>query len=282
MSGHRRNRANATAAGDVLDLRRRIHGRAPDPARTTTERRSPGKASVLVTFNYRLGAFRVFLASRANQGVGPERVRQPGAHGHHRRVAVGAKQYRRVRRRPRQCHDFRRIRRRRDGRRVGWISGRQGPFPACDCGERAVDGARHGAHDSAGAGRAGPTALSGPPASAASRTRPRRHYPPLAELRGRSTEEVAKTMRGSGMIIDGWIVPEDLSITFAQGKQNPVDVIVGSNKDEHLAMGGQGGVPRHADVVHAAVRRTADRDRETCLLVLLHARAAASSPVPAN
>ncbi len=40
------------------------------------------------------------------------------------------------------------------------------------------------------------------------------------------------------MIIDGWIVPEDLSITFAQGKQNPVDVIVGSNKDEHLAMGG--------------------------------------------
>jgi len=41
------------------------------------------------------------------------------------------------------------------------------------------------------------------------------------------------------MIIDGWIVPEDLSITFAQGKQNPVDVLVGSNKDEHLAMGGR-------------------------------------------
>jgi para-nitrobenzyl esterase len=63
--------------------------------------------------------------------------------------------------------------------------------------------------------------------------------PPLAELRGRSSEEVAKTMRGSGMIIDGWIVPEDLSITFAQGRQNPVDVLVGSNKDEHLAMGGK-------------------------------------------
>ena len=47
-----------------------------------------------------------------------------------------------------------------------------------------------------------------------------------------------KTMRGTGMVIDGWIVPEDLSITYAQGKQNPVDVIVGSNKDEHLAMGG--------------------------------------------
>ena len=35
------------------------------------------------------------------------------------------------------------------------------------------------------------------------------------------------------MIIDGWIVPEDLSITFANGKQNAVDVIAGSNKDEH-------------------------------------------------
>jgi para-nitrobenzyl esterase len=40
------------------------------------------------------------------------------------------------------------------------------------------------------------------------------------------------------MIIDGWIIPEDLSITYAHGKQNPVDVIVGSNRDEHLAMGG--------------------------------------------
>ena len=76
---------------------------------------------------------------------------------------------------------------------------------------------------------AAPPASDAPPAS----------YPPLAELRARSTEEVAKTLRGSGMIIDGWIVPEDLSITFAQGKQNPVDVIVGSNKDEHLAMGGK-------------------------------------------
>jgi len=76
---------------------------------------------------------------------------------------------------------------------------------------------------------AAPAASDAPPAS----------YPPLAELRARSTEEVQKTLRGSGMIIDGWIVPEDLSITFAQGKQNPVDVIVGSNKDEHLAMGGR-------------------------------------------
>jgi para-nitrobenzyl esterase len=62
--------------------------------------------------------------------------------------------------------------------------------------------------------------------------------PPLAELRARSTEEIVKTLRGSGMIIDGYIVPEDLSITFANGRQNAVDVIAGSNKDEHTSLGG--------------------------------------------
>lgn len=54
----------------------------------------------------------------------------------------------------------------------------------------------------------------------------------LAELRARSTEEVTRTLRGAGMIVDGWIIPEDLSIAFAQGRQNGVDVLVGSNKDE--------------------------------------------------
>jgi para-nitrobenzyl esterase len=65
-----------------------------------------------------------------------------------------------------------------------------------------------------------------------------RPLPSLAELRARSTEEVVKTLRGSGMIVDGWIVPEDLSITYAAGRQNPVDLISGSNKDEHTSMGG--------------------------------------------
>jgi para-nitrobenzyl esterase len=62
--------------------------------------------------------------------------------------------------------------------------------------------------------------------------------PPLAELRARSTEEIVRTLRGSGMIIDGWIVPEDLSITFANGRQNAVDILAGSNKDEHSSLGG--------------------------------------------
>jgi len=62
--------------------------------------------------------------------------------------------------------------------------------------------------------------------------------PPLADLRARSTQEIVKTLRGSGMIVDGWVVPEDLSITFATGKQNAVDIIAGSNKDEHTSLGG--------------------------------------------
>jgi para-nitrobenzyl esterase len=54
----------------------------------------------------------------------------------------------------------------------------------------------------------------------------------LADLRAKSVEDIQKGLRGAGMIIDGWIVPEDLSLTFTHGRQNAVDVLVGSNKDE--------------------------------------------------
>jgi para-nitrobenzyl esterase len=54
----------------------------------------------------------------------------------------------------------------------------------------------------------------------------------LAELREKSTEEISRTLSGAGMIVDGWIIPEDESLTFAHGRQQPVDVLVGSNKDE--------------------------------------------------
>ena len=67
--------------------------------------------------------------------------------------------------------------------------------------------------------------------------------PALAELRARPTAEVVKTLRGAGMIVDGWIVPEDLSITFANGKQNAVDLIAGTNKDEHSFLGAAPGAP---------------------------------------
>jgi para-nitrobenzyl esterase len=55
---------------------------------------------------------------------------------------------------------------------------------------------------------------------------------PLRDLRAQSSEEISRTLVGAGMIVDGWIIPEDESLTFAQGRQQPVDVLVGSNKDE--------------------------------------------------
>lgn len=54
----------------------------------------------------------------------------------------------------------------------------------------------------------------------------------LAALRALPASEVQTKLRGHGMIIDGRIITEDLSITFAEGRQNPVDVLVGSNADE--------------------------------------------------
>ncbi len=56
----------------------------------------------------------------------------------------------------------------------------------------------------------------------------------LAQLRAMSTEEIGTNLRGvqAGLIIDGWMIPLDPSFTFSQGKQNKVDVLLGSNLDE--------------------------------------------------
>ncbi|HVY66211.1 MAG TPA: carboxylesterase family protein [Gammaproteobacteria bacterium] len=53
-----------------------------------------------------------------------------------------------------------------------------------------------------------------------------------AELRAMSAEQVTAGFRSAGMIVDGWIIPEDPSTTYAAGRQNAVDVLVGSNKDD--------------------------------------------------
>lgn len=57
-------------------------------------------------------------------------------------------------------------------------------------------------------------------------------YADLAALRALPTAEVAEKLPRQGMIIDGWIVPEDLTRVFAEGRQNKVDILVGSNRDE--------------------------------------------------
>jgi para-nitrobenzyl esterase len=59
----------------------------------------------------------------------------------------------------------------------------------------------------------------------------------MAELRAKPLAELPP-LGGGGLIIDGYIIPEDLSFTFANGKQNDVDVLAGSNKDENTFGGG--------------------------------------------
>ena len=53
----------------------------------------------------------------------------------------------------------------------------------------------------------------------------------LAALRALPATEI-QMLRGAGMIVDGRIIPEDLSVTFLSGRQNAVDILVGSNGDE--------------------------------------------------
>jgi para-nitrobenzyl esterase len=64
--------------------------------------------------------------------------------------------------------------------------------------------------------------------------------PTLAALRALPAQEAADKLPKQGMIIDGWIIPEDLTRTFAEGRQNPVDTLVGSNRDEGSFASGLG------------------------------------------
>jgi para-nitrobenzyl esterase len=54
----------------------------------------------------------------------------------------------------------------------------------------------------------------------------------LAQLREKPAAEIFSSIRGGNLVVDGYVIPEDLSLTFAAGRQNPVDVLVGSNRDE--------------------------------------------------
>lgn len=58
------------------------------------------------------------------------------------------------------------------------------------------------------------------------------HAQNLEDLRAMSAEDLLKGGRGGGPVIDGWFLPEDVGMTFAEGKQNDVPLISGSNKDE--------------------------------------------------
>jgi para-nitrobenzyl esterase len=53
----------------------------------------------------------------------------------------------------------------------------------------------------------------------------------MAELRARPLDMLTG-LNSQGLVIDGYLIPEDESLTFQAGKQNAVDVLTGSNKDE--------------------------------------------------
>src|ERR1700684_2438472 len=58
------------------------------------------------------------------------------------------------------------------------------------------------------------------------------HAQSLEDLRAKSAEDLLKGGRGSGPVIDGWFLPEDVGTAFAVHKQNDVPLLAGSNKDE--------------------------------------------------
>src|SRR6202161_857402 len=58
------------------------------------------------------------------------------------------------------------------------------------------------------------------------------HAQSLEDLRAKSAEDLLKGGRGSGPVIDGWFLPEDVGTVFAEGKQNDVPLLLGSNQDE--------------------------------------------------
>src|SRR5580658_7657726 len=72
----------------------------------------------------------------------------------------------------------------------------------------------------------------------------------LAELRALPAADIQKTGRGDGPVVDGWLIREDPSKVFAEGKQIDVPVLTGSNRDESF-----GGNPSDAQAFIDSARK---------------------------
>lgn len=53
-----------------------------------------------------------------------------------------------------------------------------------------------------------------------------------SELRALSADDVFSQLRSAAVIVDGWVIPEDANTVFETGRQNAVDVLTGSNKND--------------------------------------------------
>jgi len=64
----------------------------------------------------------------------------------------------------------------------------------------------------------------------------------LKTLRGKPAEEILKASDAPVVrpVVDGWVLPEDVATIFAKGKQNDVPLIVGFNADEGTTLAPQG------------------------------------------
>jgi para-nitrobenzyl esterase len=84
----------------------------------------------------------------------------------------------------------------------------------------------------------------------------------IRDLRVKPLDELTGLTAG-GPVIDGYLIPEDQSLTFMNGKQNAVDVLTGSNKDEAnfgvcgqgAGLAGRGGQGMTVDAFKAAAQR---------------------------
>ena len=58
------------------------------------------------------------------------------------------------------------------------------------------------------------------------------HAQTLDDLRAKPAEDLLRSGRAGGPVIDGWFLPEDVGTAFAGHKQNDVPLLAGSNQDE--------------------------------------------------
>jgi len=80
--------------------------------------------------------------------------------------------------------------------------------------------------------------------------------PSIQALRAKSAEELVKTNEQVVRpIVDGWVLPQEIGTIFAEGRQNDVFLLVGSNADEGTSLAPQGANTKAAPFVDGVHRR---------------------------